>query len=83
MTENTVLSDEKEKIVTAKNCSKGAMIFASAWVAILTILRGLKIVELEETDIIYSGVSIVAMWSPTYLSMWLDKIKAIRFGDAK
>ena len=70
-----------EKELTAKGCSKGAMLFSSAWVAILTILRGLRIVELEITDIIYSGIAIVAVWSPTYLSIWLDKIKAIRFGD--
>lgn len=65
----------------AKVYSKFAMIFSSLWIAGLTVLKALKLFEIAETDIIYSGISIVAVWSPTYLSIWLDKIKDIRFGS--
>lgn len=80
MQENT--AEPAEKKLTAKALSKAAMICATLWVAVLTILRGLGFLrELNETDIIYSGVAMVGFWSPTYLSIWLDKIKSIRFGD--
>jgi len=71
----------QEKKAGAKVYSKFAMIFSSVWIAGLTILKALKVFEINETDIIYSGISIVAVWSPTYLSIWLDKIKDIRFGS--
>lgn len=72
---------EQEKKAGAKVYSKFAMIFSSLWIAGLTVLKALKLFEIAETDIIYSGISIVAVWSPTYLSIWLDKIKDIRFGS--
>lgn len=74
---------EGENLTGAKSCSKWAMVFSSAWVAILTILKAFKLVNLDITDIIYSGIAIVGMWSPTYLSIWLDKIKEIKFGGDK
>ncbi len=81
MQENT--AELSEKKLTAKSLSKAAMICATLWVAVLTIMRGIGLLEeLSETDIIYSGVAMVGFWSPTYLSIWLDKIKQIRFGDA-
>jgi len=70
----------QEKKAGAKIYSKIAMIFSSVWIAGLTILKALKVFDIAETDIIYSGISIVAVWSPTYMSIWLDKIKEIRFG---
>lgn len=82
MPENT--TEPEEKKLTAKALSKAAMISATMWVAVLTIMRGIGLLrELNETDIIYSGVAMVGFWSPTYLSIWLDKIKQIRFGDEK
>ncbi len=82
MQENT--AELSEKKLTAKSLSKAAMICATLWVAVLTIMRGIGLLEeLSETDIIYSGVAMVGFWSPTYLSIWLDKIKQIRFGDEK
>ena len=65
----------------AKICSKLSMIFSSIWVSVLTILKGSGKINLEVTDIIYSGIAIVAMWSSTYLSICLDKIKDINFGS--
>lgn len=74
------MENTEKKELGAKEYSKVAMIFASLWIVTFTILKGLKIMNVEMTDIIYSGISIVAVWSPTYLSIWLDKIKEIKFG---
>lgn len=47
-----------------------------------TILIGFGVLKnLSVFDVIYSAVGVVAMWSPTYLSVWLDKIKDIRNGN--
>lgn len=77
--------EQKEEMTEKKNngaktYSKIAMIFSSVWIAVLTILKACKVLQIEITDIIYSGIAIVCMWSPTYLSIWLDKIKDIKFG---
>lgn len=74
-------TEKENKELTVKGCSKWAMIFSSFWIALLTILKGLKVIQLELKDILYSGIAITAIWSPTYFSIWLDKIKEIRFGD--
>lgn len=66
--------------IGAKACSRVSMIVASVWVAAGTVLKGLGVIKMDETDIIYSAVAIVGIWSPAYLSIWLDKIKEIRFG---
>ena len=72
---------EEKKTVGAKVLSKLAMIFSSLWIAILTILKALGVLEIEITDVIYSGIAIVSVWCPTYLSVWLDKIKEIRWKE--
>lgn len=83
-TESTELTEEAKKKLGAKECSKVTMAFACAWIATLTILRGLGwLGGLTQNDIIYSGITIAAIWSPTYLSVWLDKIRDIRLGGAE
>jgi hypothetical protein len=76
------MSDEKElqegKKMGAKQYSLFAQIFSGLWIAVLTILKGLKIINLELGDIIYSGVAVAAIFSPVYFSIFLDKIKEIR-----
>jgi hypothetical protein len=76
------MSDEKElqevKKIGAKQYSLFAQIFSGLWIAVLTILKGLKIINLELGDIIYSGVAVAAIFSPVYFSIFLDKIKEIR-----
>ena len=64
----------------AKNLSKWTMFFASLWIAILTVLKGMKIIDLSINEIIISGGFMCIMWSPTYLSIFLDKIKEIKLG---
>lgn len=59
----------------AKILSKGAMIFSSLWIAVLTILKGLDKINLTINEIIVSGVVITAVWTPTFISIIADKIK--------
>ena len=80
MSETT--EDETTKI-GAKVQSRCAMIFSGLWIAVLTIMKGLGKCNLEVTDIIYSGVAITAVWTPTFLSIFLDKLKDISFGGHK
>jgi hypothetical protein len=63
-----------------KEISKTAQIFAALWIVTLTVLKGLGLVRLEIEEIIYSGVSIAAIFMPVYFSIWLEKIRDIRFG---
>lgn len=62
----------------AKWCSRFAMIFSSLWIAILTLLRGASITKLTIEEIIFSGLAIVGIWCPTFVSIYLDKIKEIK-----
>lgn len=71
---DTVLTDEKKKTFGAKVLSKGAMIFSSLWIAVLTVLKGFGKIELSENEIIASGVAITAVWTPTFVSTVTDKI---------
>ena len=63
------------KEIGAKLLSKGAMIFSSIWIAVLTILKGLDKINLTINEIIVSGVVITAVWTPTFISIITDKIK--------
>lgn len=60
-----------------------SMIIAGVWIAVLTILKGLSIMKLDMGDIIGSGISIAAVFSPVYFSIFLDKIKDIRTGGSQ
>jgi hypothetical protein len=78
--EITNLEKLQEKKLGAKQYSLFAQIFSGIWIAVLTILKGIKIVTLDLGDIIYSGIAIAAIFSPVYFSIFLDKIKEIRLG---
>lgn len=62
----------------AKALSKCAMLFSSCWIAVLTVLKGKGVVALEIDEIIFSGCAVTAIWCPTFVSMYLDKIKEIK-----
>ena len=79
--EEIVEDKEKVKVTGAKSLSKWTMFFAGIWVAVLTILKSLHILDISEKDIILSGISICSIWTPAYFSIWLDKIKEIRLGN--
>ena len=68
-------------MVSAKSSSLIAQIVACVWVAGMAILKGLSIIKMEMMDIIISGGAIAAVFSPTFVSIWLDKIKDIRWGS--
>ena len=63
------------KKIGAKVLSKGAMIFSSLLIAVLTILKGLDKINLTINEIVISGVVITAVWTPTFISIITDKIK--------
>ena len=66
------------KELGAKILSKGAMIFSSAWIAVLTIAKGYGKIDLTIDEIVYSGVAITAVWTPTFISIITDKIKGAK-----
>lgn len=81
MKENKESGTEKQRGQHgAKEISKAAQIAAALWIVSLTILKGFGIVNLEIDEIIYSGISIAAIFMPVYFSIWLEKIRDIRFG---
>lgn len=72
MSETTQTTGKKS--LGAKLLSKLAMIFSSLWIAVLTILKGLGKFDLDINSIIFSGVAITAVWTPTFISIITDKI---------
>lgn len=69
---------EVQKKAGAKKMSAFAMLFSSVWVAGLTILKGLGVIDLDIKEIIYTGLAITAVWSPTFVSIYFDKIKILK-----
>jgi hypothetical protein len=67
-------------MISAKHTDFFAKIFAATWIVALMILKGLGIIELDTWDIIYSGAAITAIFAPVWISIWLDKIAAIKGG---
>ena len=80
--ENT---EKAEKKAGAKEYSLLGQIFAAVWICGWTAWKFAKAISsgaaVEVGDIIYSGIAIAACFSPVYVSILFDKIKAIRFGD--
>jgi hypothetical protein len=71
-------SEPEAKKPGAKQYSLFAQVFSGTWIAVLTVLKGLKVIALETQDIIYTGVAIAAIFSPVYFSIFLDKVRDIR-----
>lgn len=63
----------KTPVTGAKGLSKGAMLFSSAWIAVLTVLKGMGKIQLDENEIVTSGIVITAVWTPTFISIITDK----------
>lgn len=71
--------EEKEpKKKGAKKMSAFAMFFSSTWIAGLTLLKGLEVISLSVQEIIYTGLAITAVWCPTFVSIYFDKIKILK-----
>ena len=71
--------EKSEHGLSAKRNSHLAQIFAALWIVGNTILKALGLSKLEMGDIIYSGIAIAAIFMPVYFSIFLDKIKDIKF----
>jgi hypothetical protein len=70
-------------MISAKATSHAAMMFAALWIIVCTILKGLEIIKLPIEDIILSGGAVAGIFCPTFISIWLDKIAAIKWGKDK
>jgi hypothetical protein len=73
-----------DKVVSKKPCAKDVsfwgQILAGLWIATMTVLKGMNLINLEIDDIIYSAIAMVGVFSPVYISVWLEKLRDIRFG---
>ena len=75
------MEEETKENLKVKTLSKWTMFFAALWIVTMSILKWVGVFPSAEiNDIIYTGVAVMAIWSPTYISIVLDKIKDIRFG---
>jgi hypothetical protein len=72
-------NENKGILPGGKTASKGAQIFAASWIIVLTMLKAFGFVKLEIDEIIYSGFAIAGIFIPVYFSIWLEKIRDIRF----
>ena len=72
---------------SAKEISKWSMVVSAAWIGGLCLIRGFSTIlfkaefGLSVKEIIYSGISLAAVFSPVYFSIILDKIKDIKIGS--
>ncbi len=64
--------------LSAKSSSLFAQIFAAAWIAVGTILKGVGVIDLDMVEIILSGITIAGCFIPVYFSIIMDKIKDIK-----
>ena len=79
-----------KKTVSAREVSKWGMVLGVLWIGVLSLLKGAwPLIKLDSEfglsmlDIIYSGLAMVAIFSPVYLSILMDKIKDIKLGGSK
>lgn len=71
--------EKEEKKKGAKDYSLLSMIISGIWIAVLTVLKGLNIINLDvRSEIIVSGIAIAGVFSPVYFSIILDKIKELK-----
>ena len=64
----------------AKTISKWGKVVAIIWVVAAFVLNGIFGWALQTWDIIYIGLFVAVMVSPIDMSIWLDKIAAVRRG---
>ena len=59
-----------------KKSSRRAMMFATIWIITATVLKDIFNFDFPMSDILTVAVSIVAIWTPGYISIWIDKVMA-------
>ncbi len=64
------------KTTDAKNLSKWGQVVAALWIALICIWKFYKMdpSAIEVQDVLMSGLAIGGCFSPTFVSIWLDKI---------
>lgn len=78
MSDEVTKEETTEKKVGAKKYSLWAMVVSGLWIAILTILKGAGIVNLDvKEEIIPTGITLAAVFCPVYFSIIMDKVKDI------
>ena len=68
--------NKKKKSGAMKKASRRAMTFATVWIIVATVLKDLFGFNFPMSDILTVAVSIVAIWTPGYISIWIDKTMA-------
>lgn len=85
--EKTEEEKDSAKKVGAKSYSLVGQIVAAMWMLFWNSFKFVKLIqsghvaEITTADIVLSGISIAACFSPVYLSILMDKIKEIKFGN--
>lgn len=78
------LEETKEKSGRGKTVSLIGQIIAAVWIASWSSFKFFKNPgTIEIIDVIISGISIAACFSPVYVSIIMDKIKDIKIGGVK
>jgi hypothetical protein len=65
-------------MISAKHTDLVTKIFAALWIITLMILKGRGIIDLGTADIVGSGAAITAVFAPVWVSVWIDKLLALR-----
>lgn len=76
--EHTVPTEQTKSKIGAKVFSKIAMVIGTIWITVTGTLKGVGLFEMSAWEIMLIGLTIAYSWSPTYISMWIDKIKGIK-----
>ena len=80
-TSDDVLETSKHEL-QAKPISLKSQLIAALWIAGWSAFKFIREpTEISVNDVLFSGLGIAACFSPVYLSIVMDKIKEIRFGD--
>lgn len=79
---NVEAEKKEKKELQAKPVSLKSQLIAALWVAGWSAFKFVREpMNISIKDVLFSGVGIAACFSPVYLSIVLDKVKEIRFGD--
>ena len=69
--------DEKKSKTGIKNLSKLGIILATVEMIAIPVLKWAGILkEVDIGDVIKIAIGLVAVWTPGFISIWLDKIAA-------
>ncbi len=79
---NVEAEKKEKKELQAKPVSLKSQLIAALWVAGWSAFKFIREpMNISIKDVLLSGIGIAACFSPVYLSIVLDKVKEIRFGD--